>query len=395
MTKLRKRAMANTNLADAKTLIAGVAKDPPCWTTIDVTPGMAFKAGVNGTSLAIAKRIFLRRLHQSEMLQHMIDALDELSQTVVEDHLKGPSHPITKIKSIRKILQELVDEMKSKPSMILRIHPLFGPLKVEVDKLVNYGLARIQSIPEGDSLMKYYRLGEKLGAIRVGGDHPTVGHYRRNTKRIADEFDEDELCDAPVLARLIQLIGEESSPDLGASIERCVRTDGGELHVCIESGISFSAEYLIRVIEDELIMRPVSAAEPDETALAYGYLGLQFDDQRLIVKRAGYDATVDFSRSPLQWELLKFLSQSEDRCAFRVALARVWKSIGVASDPEEGTMTNAVSELRRKIEVLGITIKSIWKRGWKLTELKEGVAASWKKKPSRPPSKTSKRGRRS
>jgi hypothetical protein len=99
-----------------------------------------------------------------------------------------------------------------------------------------------------------------------------------------------------------------------------------------------------------------------------GYLGLQFDTLRWIVKRLGCDEQADLSKAPLYWDLLRKLSDGEDTWVGRPELEMVWQSSGAADKPQRTTIYNAITKLKKMINVLGLTVDSRRFVGWRLME---------------------------
>ena len=100
-----------------------------------------------------------------------------------------------------------------------------------------------------------------------------------------------------------------------------------------------------------------------------GYLGLQLDGARRIIKRAGYDDHVDLAHSCLHWAILEKLEEARDRFLPTDSLIAIWEAVGVARKPAPGTVDATISELRKKLRVLGIDILSVRKVGRRLTEM--------------------------
>lgn len=119
-----------------------------------------------------------------------------------------------------------------------------------------------------------------------------------------------------------------------------------------------------------------------------GYLGLELDEGRHIVRRAGRDAEVDLSSSNLHWGMLLALEKSRDSWLLLQSLRFVWKNYGVDDNPVEGTVNDAVSELRQKLRPLGINIKSSRNLGRMLVEIVV------KTKPGKKPKRSKGRKRR-
>ena len=126
----------------------------------------------------------------------------------------------------------------------------------------------------------------------------------------------------------------------------------------------------------------------DDPPRKTGYLGLQLDEGRRVVRRAGWDVEVELSSANLHWGMLLALEKSRDSWLSSESLRLVWKNFGTDDNPEEGTVNDAVSELRRKLRPLGINIKSSRKVGRKLVEI---VAEA---KPGKTPNRSKGRKRR-
>jgi hypothetical protein len=98
-----------------------------------------------------------------------------------------------------------------------------------------------------------------------------------------------------------------------------------------------------------------------------GYLGLLFDDARRRVGRAGFTETIELSQ--LLWGILKALSKSGDTPVAVERLKAVWEADGIARNPSDGTVVDAISELRKRITTLRLTIQSKRKLGYTLCEI--------------------------
>ena len=129
--------------------------------------------------------------------------------------------------------------------------------------------------------------------------------------------------------------------------------------------------------QDEEILGPPQAivssgpddrleAKDNSPPLREGYLGLQYDDSRFIVKRKGYEVTVDLAGSRVSWGILQALDRAKDIPLPDGKLRDVWLAIGRADNPEKSTIVDAVSDLRRKLRTLEITINSIREIGRQL-----------------------------
>jgi DNA-binding winged helix-turn-helix (wHTH) protein len=112
---------------------------------------------------------------------------------------------------------------------------------------------------------------------------------------------------------------------------------------------------------------------PEDGAWMLGYLALELNEGEQRVRRQGH--TVDLSHSPLQWSILKALVDAQGIPLSEDQLRRVWDRYGVARKPTSGTITDAISEVRRAIEPLGVSIKSLRKLGRKLVPVSPSKAS--------------------
>jgi DNA-binding response OmpR family regulator len=99
-----------------------------------------------------------------------------------------------------------------------------------------------------------------------------------------------------------------------------------------------------------------------------GYLGLILDQGRHKVRRVGEVEEVDLSWSRLMWALLEKLCRSGDYICSRSQLRLVWENIGLAANPEDGTINAAISDLRKELEPLSLKIANCRGTGWMLEE---------------------------
>jgi hypothetical protein len=114
-----------------------------------------------------------------------------------------------------------------------------------------------------------------------------------------------------------------------------------------------------------------SPAQPEATERSQpepGYLGLIVDEGKREVRRQGRAGVVHFGGRDIPWRLLRELIQARDNYSPKYDLARrVWDPEAEAELPDDGSIWNAVSQLRRMINPLGVGIKSI-KNRCRLTE---------------------------
>jgi hypothetical protein len=97
-----------------------------------------------------------------------------------------------------------------------------------------------------------------------------------------------------------------------------------------------------------------------------GYLGLEFDEGHYVVRRAGYAAEVDLSRSKLRWGLLLAFAEARGSLLSDKRLMDVWEKHGQAKKPAKGTVADTISDLNEKIACLGLHIDCARGMGRKL-----------------------------
>jgi hypothetical protein len=100
-----------------------------------------------------------------------------------------------------------------------------------------------------------------------------------------------------------------------------------------------------------------------------GYLGLILVQDRFEVRRVGVDEVLDFAGQRLRWALLERLYRSRGVFCHRSELRLVWENIGLAANPEDGTINAAISDLRKALEPLSLTIDCRRGTGWRLEVL--------------------------
>jgi len=111
---------------------------------------------------------------------------------------------------------------------------------------------------------------------------------------------------------------------------------------------------------------PVKADEVPNK-LHFGYLGLRFDDGKLTATRENYDGvSIDFSRSRLNWAILKLLDRAKESWVSIGQLREVWDKHGVAKNPSKGTIHDGIHEVRKLLEKLGLTIVNSRGVGWRI-----------------------------
>jgi hypothetical protein len=118
-----------------------------------------------------------------------------------------------------------------------------------------------------------------------------------------------------------------------------------------------------------LIPRDVaSRSEIEDRMQTLSYLGLRPNEDQRQASREGYPHPVEL-RGKLQWCLLiKFLKQG-GAWSSRECLKRVWVDAGGTPNPKDGTMDDAVKELRQVLKPLDIDITNRRGVGWRLEQL--------------------------
>jgi hypothetical protein len=110
------------------------------------------------------------------------------------------------------------------------------------------------------------------------------------------------------------------------------------------------------------------SAPADRPPRRPGVLGLLLHDGQYKVGREGYKDAVQLTK--LQWELLAKLIHDFGALANFKMLCSVWEGrAGNAETPSPGTVRDAISALRKKLQILGVAIRSKKKLGWELVEL--------------------------
>lgn len=99
------------------------------------------------------------------------------------------------------------------------------------------------------------------------------------------------------------------------------------------------------------------------------YLDLRLDESRRVVTREGMTgAEVDLARSRISWALLNALMQNGSGYSSLSTLRMVWRGFGRTEEPEDGTIHDAISVLRRRLKPLGVKIQNAPEVGWRLEE---------------------------
>jgi hypothetical protein len=120
------------------------------------------------------------------------------------------------------------------------------------------------------------------------------------------------------------------------------------------------------------------ANEPTVTQLndkpRVGYLGLLFDDARRRVGRTDFTETIELFQLP--WGILNVLSKTADTPVALERLKDVWDANGMSPNPSPGTIVDAISDLRKRITSLGLTIQAKRKLGYMLCEKPKPTATA-------------------
>jgi hypothetical protein len=97
-----------------------------------------------------------------------------------------------------------------------------------------------------------------------------------------------------------------------------------------------------------------------------GYLGLIFDHHRQVVRRRGLDSETPFDRSRLWWEMMILFEQSREVRVPLERLERLWDRVGRDSNVYRGTVYAEISELRKALAPLGVTVGRSHRSSWRL-----------------------------
>jgi hypothetical protein len=100
-----------------------------------------------------------------------------------------------------------------------------------------------------------------------------------------------------------------------------------------------------------------------------GYLGLRVDDDRRTISREGFTGVVNLQDSRIKWAIFKKLAQNRDVPVAPEAIIALWDAHGIARKPSDGTVNDAVGELRASVKAIGLTIVVKRKVGRLLAEL--------------------------
>src|SRR4051812_30391668 len=98
------------------------------------------------------------------------------------------------------------------------------------------------------------------------------------------------------------------------------------------------------------------------------YLGVKLDDSRRVVTREGMTAEVYLDRSRINWELLKLLIAKRGAFCSLHCLHGAWEDLGGKENPKDGTIYDAISDLRRPLKPLAVKIENVRDMGWRLVE---------------------------
>jgi hypothetical protein len=114
--------------------------------------------------------------------------------------------------------------------------------------------------------------------------------------------------------------------------------------------------------------RAPNSAESVSRSPLRGYLGLELDEGRRVVRRVGTEGEVDLSRSRVLWGLLRVLLNQRDKFISIPDIRESWSPFGRADTPEDGTIHDAISKLRGLIKSLGVTIENRSGIGYRLVK---------------------------
>jgi hypothetical protein len=98
------------------------------------------------------------------------------------------------------------------------------------------------------------------------------------------------------------------------------------------------------------------------------YLGIELDARSRNVRRERRTAVVSLAGSRLMWGLLLKLIEMRGEFCTRPELRKVWKDVGLANDPEDRTMNDALSTLGKKLSPLGLKVPGKRNTGWRLLD---------------------------
>jgi hypothetical protein len=94
--------------------------------------------------------------------------------------------------------------------------------------------------------------------------------------------------------------------------------------------------------------------------------GLTPNDRLHQISRKGYDQVVKFKGNQRLWDLLVVFLRESPRgpCRLNDLIHEVWKD----TNPEDGTVQGAISDLRKRLRALGITVKHEKGLGYRLQD---------------------------
>lgn len=102
---------------------------------------------------------------------------------------------------------------------------------------------------------------------------------------------------------------------------------------------------------------PSEQVQPESQLSSPGYFGLRVDDDRRAITRAGFTAVVNLQDSRIKWAIFKKLAENRDVPVAPEAIVALWEEHGTARKPSDGTVNDAVGELRTDLKAIGLTIK--------------------------------------
>jgi hypothetical protein len=97
-------------------------------------------------------------------------------------------------------------------------------------------------------------------------------------------------------------------------------------------------------------------AAPNREEIDHRYLGISTYEQKRRVRRRGHDKPIDFGGSRVLWDLFNELLRSGDDGLSKKQLKSVW-SDQQHEQPVDSTFYDAISDLRRLVSPIGLTVR--------------------------------------
>ena len=152
------------------------------------------------------------------------------------------------------------------------------------------------------------------------------------------------------------------------------RVEAGLQKLLAKSPLNLAQEDNSRLQQASSTIQPEPPPKPGQ--LLSGYLGLIFDDERCLVRRAGCDGEFDCSHSRLDWAILNCWKRTVISWLRRDRVAGIWESSGVAKRPSKGTVNDRLSDLSGRLARLKLKIRSSRMVGVRLEPVQEAQPLS-------------------